>query len=312
MSSAAGTPSTPRSSLSLEQIEAAVKGQQQTPGGLALDIVLSPAVKPSPICQTASPVPTKEEIAGKQLAAESRKAAMESLRAANISKELAKVESAKTKKEELVTEKSLKIKTEIDVKLKAGEELRAQHLAGTVEKVSSHLAKVERAAKELEVHTEAAKLSKEFALHAKMMKAEENKECIREEVVKKAKETQERLEQARTKVEDQLKPKVEELEITIKEKLEIAAKRREEQVAKVVGKGKEVESKIEDAEKRRLELEASVKAKVEAQLEKKSSEATERKARADEEFKNKLAEKEKKAELVRLNKSKIQDTPESA
>merc|ERR1712059_179152 len=138
-------------------------------------------------------------------AAESRRAAMDLLRAQNLSSKLAKVELVKQKKEDLVAEKLL--------------------LTETKEKLSDHLAKVERAQRELEVQTEAARLSVEFALHAKMMKAEENKDEQMDELMKKIKEHEEYVSKVRANQESRLKPYFEELGISIKEKLAVASKR---------------------------------------------------------------------------------------
>merc|ERR1712059_157539 len=148
-------------------------------------------------------------------AAESRRAAMDLLRAQNLSSKLAKVELVKQKKEDLVAEKLLKTKTEMEAKLKTGEENRLAHLTETKEKLSDHLAKVERAQRELEVQTEAARLSVEFALHAKMMKAEENKDEQMDELMKKIKEHEEYVSKVRANQESRLKPYFEELGISI-------------------------------------------------------------------------------------------------
>merc|ERR1719234_857443 len=89
------------------------------------------------------------------------------------------------------------------------------HMAETKEKLGEHLARVERAQKDLEIQTEAARLSTEFALNAKMIKAEENKDEHMDEMLKK-----------------------------IKENLTIAEKRREEVLGKVVEAAKEEDKKV--------------------------------------------------------------------
>jgi len=285
-----------------------------------MDIVLTPALKPVPTSRSvnSSPAPSMADLEEKLSAAECRRVAMESLRAQNLSSKLAKVEQVKMKKEELVTEKSLKTKAELETKLKTGEEKRMALLSETKEKLSDHLAKVERAQKELEVQTEAARLSVEFALHAKMMKAEENKDEKMEELMRKIKEHEEYVSKVRVNQEKKLKPYFEELEINLKEKLAIASKRREEHVAKVVEASKEEDIKVEEASARRGEQEAAMQAKTEAELKERMEKATERKAMAEDVVKFKQAEREKKAELVRLNKSKLRDegsgdtVPESA
>jgi len=276
-----------------------------------MDIVLTPALKPAPLSRSAasSPAPsTAEDIEEKLSAAESRRKAMESLKMESLSSRLARLETVQAKKEEIVVEKSVKTKSELEARLKSGEDSRQAQLAGTKEKVSEHLAKVEKTQKELEVQNEAARLSVEFAIHAKMMKAEENKEEHMEEMMKKIKEHEDYVNKVRANQENRLKPYLEELGVNIKEKMAIASKRREEAVAKVVEVAKEDSSKIEEASARRDEQKAALEAGLKERMEK----VIERKSQVEEEFKIKMEEREKKAELVRLNKTKLQAAGESS
>ena len=109
------------------------------------------------------------------------------MQAANLSERLSKVEAAKTKKETQEAILKAKTKEEMEAKLGKTEEKRMAHMAETKEKLGEHLSRfntililnkstmmskrrVERAQKDLEIQTEAARLSAEFALKAKMIK----------------------------------------------------------------------------------------------------------------------------------------------
>jgi len=237
-----------------EDVEASVTRKANTPGGLAMDIVLSPALKPGqkPVAQTCSPSPAPLE--DRMVAAESRRVALDNLKAANLSEKLAKVEAAKTKKEELVTEKSTKTRDEMEAKLEKTEENRSAALKGTKGKMAEHLARVEKAQKELEIQTEAARLAAEFALNAKMMKAEEKKDEQMEQMLKKIKEHQEQVAEVRLNQDTRLAPYFAELEVNIKEKLSVAEKRRSEVIGKVVEAAKEEERKVEIVRQNKAKL----------------------------------------------------------
>merc|ERR1719278_842604 len=118
------------------------------------------------------------------------------------------------------------------------------HMAETKEKLGEHLARVERAQKDLEIQTEVARLSAEFALNAKMIKAEENKDEHLDEMLKKIKEHEAYVSKVRSNQENRLKPYFAELEVNIKEKLSIAEKSREEVLGKVVEAAKEEDKKV--------------------------------------------------------------------
>jgi len=236
-------PSTPLSGVNPDQMDKMVKRQAVTPGGLLMDIVLTPALKPGPksVSQPCSPAaPLGERLS----AAEARRAAIDGLKAANLSERLAKVEAAKAKKDEQEAALKAKTKEEMEAKLGKTEEKRMAHMAEAKEKLGEHLARVERAQKDLEIQTEAARLSAEFALKAKMIKAEENKGEYMEEMLKKIKEHEAYVSKVRSNQEDRLKPYFAELEVNIKEKLSIAEKRREEVLGKVVEAAKAEEKKV--------------------------------------------------------------------
>ena len=95
---------------------------------------------------------------------------LDKLRAKNISVQLAKVETAKIKKEELNTEKSQKSKESLETKLENQEKNHQAEMMKNKEKLADQLARVERAQKELEIQTEAARVSAECALKAKLAK----------------------------------------------------------------------------------------------------------------------------------------------
>ena len=127
---------------------------------------------PRSVSQPCSPLPLEARLE----AAEARRTAIDHLRAANLSERLAKVEAVRSKKEELVVEKAARTKEEMEAKQEKVTEKRQAVVAETREKLSEHLARVERAQRDLEIQTEAYRLSTEFALNAKMMKVEENKD----------------------------------------------------------------------------------------------------------------------------------------
>merc|ERR1719186_1267286 len=84
----------------------------------------------------------------------------------NIDKKLAMVQS---KKDEIANEKATKTKEELEAKLKISEENKNLILQKTKDDVKVHLAKVEQKVKNLEVLTEAKKISKKFALEREIM-----------------------------------------------------------------------------------------------------------------------------------------------
>lgn len=231
--------------LKPEDVEAGVQKVCSTPGGVLMDIVLTPALKcgpkPGSHWSPSSSVPLEDRIK----AAESRRAVIENIKAANLSERLAKVDTVKTKKEELVIEKSTKVKEEMEAKLEKTEENRVAQLTETKDRLGVHFARVEKAQKDLEIQTEAARLSAEFALKAKMMKAEENKDEQMEVMLKKIKEHEEYVSKVRTSQETRLKPYLAELEVNIKEKQTFAEKRREEIIEKVVETASEASRKAE-------------------------------------------------------------------
>jgi len=242
------SPRTPTSHLQPEDVEAAIQKQSSTPGGLKMEIVLTPALKSGPRTPhrvSPSPVSSSIPLEDRLSAAESRRIALDTMKAANLSDRLSKVEIVKTKKEELVTEKSAKAKEDMEAKLEKSEVKRLEQLQETKERMSTHLARVDKAQKDLEIQTEAARLATEFALKAKMMKAEENKDGQLENMLKKIKEHEEYVFKVRANQEAKLKPYLADLETNIKEKVANAEKRREEVIEKVVEHAREDSKKAE-------------------------------------------------------------------
>jgi hypothetical protein len=191
-------------------------------------------------------------------AADARRAAIGSLKAASLSERLAKLETVKTKKEELASDKAAKTKEELEAKQEKTEEKRLAQLGETRDKLADHLARVERAQRDLEIQTEAARLAAEFAFNAKMLKAEENKDEHLETMLKKINDHKVYVTKVRANQESKLKPYFAELEVNIKEKLTIAEKRREEVIEKVVAAAKEDSRKAELVRENKARLQVRV------------------------------------------------------
>jgi len=209
----------------LAEVAAATVAVLDTPGGKALEILLSPAVKKprSRVSPPTSPQELSQEAIALRLKnAEERKKSIENERVKNISEQLAKISVAQHKKEEVEKEKSEKIQETLEAKLAAADEKKAKVLEGVRDKVSEHMTKIERAQKELETSLEAARLAAETSLTEKMDKNEELKAGQMEDMLKKIKEHQEHVSQVRNNQEEKLKPYVEELQCTIKAKEERA------------------------------------------------------------------------------------------
>merc|ERR1712226_701575 len=190
-------------------------------------------------------------------AAESRRATLDNIKAANLSERLAKVETVKTRKEELVAEKSIKAKEELEAKLEKSEENREAQLAETKGRLGERLARVEKVQKNLEVQTEAARLAAELALKTKMAKAEINKDVKIEKFKMKFKEHEEYVNMVRASQETRLKPYLADLEVNIKEKLTTAEKRREEVIGKVVETAGEASRRAETVRMNKAKREES-------------------------------------------------------
>jgi len=243
--------------LRVEDVEAAVKEKQTTPGGMKLNIVLSPAINTlsikSPKSASASPS-TRREIDEKLSAAASRREVLDKLRANNIHNLLAKVDTVQTKKEELVAEKCQKSKEILESKLEAGERNRQAVMAKNKEKMGEELAKVERTQRELEIQMEADRVAKDCALKAKLSKAQEKRDEQMEEIKKKIKEQGEKAVEVRSTQDKQITEMEARLETELNLKMEKAAKERERQEQELKDKLEERNRKAEIVRKNKEKL----------------------------------------------------------
>lgn len=164
-------------SNSAPQIDISTVREEVKDGGMMMELVLSPATKPTPkSAKSLSPSITAQAIKEKLTAAEERRLSMDSLRLKGIQTQHAKIEMANQKKEEMVAEKSSKVKEEVENKLKTAEEKRTALLEEKREKVKLEDEKIKKAQKEQE-ETEAKESAKvEAELSLKLQKAAELKE----------------------------------------------------------------------------------------------------------------------------------------
>jgi len=276
---------------------------KRTPGGMSLDIVLTPALRPAPRSASkslnSSPAPiTSADIEEKLSNAGLRREGVLQMKKENIDQKLAMVQG---KKEELINEKATKTKEELDAKFKSNEENKNLILQKAKDDVKAYLAKVEQKVKDLEVSNEAEKIAKKFALDANIMKVDEKRN---EQMEKRMKEIQEHVEYVKSvNATQELKKKtyLENLEFSLGQ----ASKRKEEVVAKVVESAKETDVKVEEARLRREKEEKALQEKAKAILVEKSVKVEQSQTTREETLKSKVEERNRKAELVRQNKMKI-------
>lgn len=297
--SSISNPSTPRTPLRSLQPD----DPKRTPGGMSLDIVLTPALRPAPRSASkslnSSPAPiTSADIEEKLSNAGLRREGVLQMKKENIDQKLAMVQG---KKEELINEKATKTKEELDAKFKSNEENKNLILQKAKDDVKAYLAKVEQKVKDLEVSNEAEKIAKKFALDANIMKVDEKRN---EQMEKRMKEIQEHVEYVKSvNATQELKKKtyLENLEYSLGQ----ASKRKEEVVAKVVESAKETDVKVEEARLRREKEEKALQEKAKAILVEKSVKVEQSQTTREETLKSKVEERNRKAELVRQNKMKI-------
>jgi len=306
----ASDPSTPRTPT----IKAVgTEEMKRTPGGMALDIVLTPALRPPP--PGSAPNSGKKsprssaEIAEKLASAESRREELLLLKKENIDEKLALVQG---KKVEIINEKAMKTKEELESRFKSNEANKNLIMKKSKDDVKAHLAKVEQKIKDLEVSTEAEKVAKKFAIDADIMKAEEKRSDLLE---KKLKGIQEHVDYVKI-VSDTQERKKQAYLASLEQSLAEASQRKEEVVAKIIESAKEEGVKIEEAKMRREEVEKKLQEKTKAVLNEKISRVEENQANKEDQFKSKVDERNRKAELVRQNKLKVEESgdlvPESA
>lgn len=221
--------------LTVSEVEAAVKEVQKTPGGVKIDIVLSPAVqKLTPRSQSAPTTPlTQEEIEEKLAAAANRKEGLEKLRMKNIASQLSKIEDVRTKKEEINAEVSAKSKETLEKSLEMQERNRVLQLELQRNKVANQNAKVEKTHKELEIQNEAARIAKECDINAKLNKAQDKREEQLEEKIAKLKMHEQYVMEVKQTQQKSISQDKTKAEADLNKKLEKAAKERERQEAEL-------------------------------------------------------------------------------
>jgi len=221
------------------------------------------------------------------------------LRKENIDKKLAMVQS---KKDEIANEKATKTKEELEAKLKISEENKNLILQKTKDDVKAHLAKVEQKVKNLEVHTEADKISKKFALEREIMQVNVKRNG---QLDKRMKECQEHVDYVKSVSANQEMKKTAYL-ASLEKSLDKASKRKEEAVAKVVEMAKEDKVKVEEAKLRREKQVKAIQDKAKAALSTKSGKVEENQVSKEELLKSKMEERNLKAELVKQTKLRLE------
>ena len=166
------------------------------------------------------------------------------------------------KKEELIFEKSNRVKEELENKLKVSEENREFIINKTKEDVHAYLTKVEQRVKDLEVSNEAEKIVAKIAMDANTNKADEKRSEQLEQRIKELQDHDEYVKQVKAAQEMKKKQYLANLELS----LDKASKRKEEQLAKVVEAAKETEVKVAEARERRDQEEKVLQEKTLASL----------------------------------------------
>ena len=201
----------------------------------------------SNLCRSlpSSPCPlTPGDLKEKLNSAEARREQLSKLRKVNINEKLANVQ---TKKEGFISEKSNRVKEELENKLKISEENRESIIKKTKEDIHAYLTMVEQKLKDLEVSNEADKIAIKIAINANTNKADEKRS---EQLEQRIKVLQERFDYVKeVKVAQEMKKKqyLANLELS----LDKASKRKKDQLSKVVEAAKETELKIAEAKERR-------------------------------------------------------------
>lgn len=286
------------------------EGLRRTPGGLSMDIVLTPALRPPPPTKIIPSSPlTPRDITEKLSNAESRREERLKLKKENIDEKLATVQN---KKEELINEKSNKVKEDLENKLKTSEENRELIIRKTKEDVQAYLSKVEQKVRDLEVTTEADKIAKKIALDAEVMKVDQKRN---EQLEKRIKELQDHEDYVKQVLATQEMKKKNYL-ASLERSLDKASKRKEDHLAKVSEVGLVEDLKVAEAREKRELSEKEMQAKTLAALTVKLSKVEEKQATREEDLKTRVEERARRAELVKLNKLTAADGsslgPESA
>merc|ERR1719347_913358 len=216
--------------------------------------------------------------------AEARREEMKKLRKENIDEKLATVQ---TKKEEMITEKSNKIKEGLENKLKACEENRDAIIKKTKEDVHAYLSKIEQKVKELEVANEAEKIAKKISMDANTNKVEEKRGELLEKRIKELQDHEEYVKQVIANQEMKKKQYLTNLHLS----LDKASKRKEDQIAKVIENVKVEDVKIAEAKERREKDEKELQEKVSKALNQKFNKLEGNLASKEDELKSKLRRK---------------------
>ena len=202
---------------------------------------------------TASPM-TPRDLNEKMSGAEARREEMLKMRKENIDEKLATVQ---TKKEELITEKTNKVREELENKLKSHEENREAIIRKTKEDVQAYLAKVEQKVKEMEVSNEAEKIATKLAIDASNDKADENRTKQMEERIKLLQDHEDYVKSVIVNQEIKKKQYLSKLELS----LDKATKRKEEHLSKVKETVKTEDVKVAEAKERREKEEKELQQK---------------------------------------------------
>jgi len=276
---------------------------RRTPGGVSMDIVLTPALKAPPTNRsvTSSPL-TPRDINQKLSNAEARRDELRKLRT-NIDDKLATVQ---TKKEEMIIEKTNKVRENLENKLKSSEENRDAIIRKTKEDVHAYLTKVEKKVSELEVSTEAEKIAFKIAMDAHNIKVDDKRLEQLETRVKELQDHEDYVKMVKANQEKKKQQYLAELELS----LEKASRRKEDHLAKVVESVKVEDVKIAEAKERREREEKELQEKARMSLREKLLRAEEKQASKNEDMKVKIEENLRKAEAVKQNKTNL--VPESA
>jgi len=200
----------------IASIEAAATLPESKEAGLRYDVVLSPAVKSVPKLTPSSSPMTEDTLNRKLKEAEERRKSLDNLRMKNLTDQLAKVEIAQQKREEIETELKTKVAEKLSEKLSTAEENKNAQMKAIKDKLSEHMDKIDKAQKEIETQLEAAKTATESQLTEKLEAAEENRNKEMEEMLNKVKEHLENVEKVKINHKVEHNP---ELESAMREKL---------------------------------------------------------------------------------------------
>jgi len=207
----------------IASIEAAATLPESKEAGLRYDVVLSPAVKSVPKLTPSSSPMTEDALNKKLKEAEDRRKSLDNLRMKNLTDQLAKVEIAQQKREEIETEVKAKAAEKLNEKLVTAEENKNAQIKAMKDKLSDHMDKIDKAQKEIEAQLETYKSKTECQLTEKLEAADENRAKENQEMLNKIREHLETVQ----KVKDQAKfPENQaELEESMKEKIKLRMER---------------------------------------------------------------------------------------